>query len=46
MYFKMKNKMKKQKCIHCSEGIAIDGGNMCEECKEEDSSDKERTYIG
>ena len=34
------------KCIHCSEGIAIDGGSMCERCKREDNEDKERSYIG
>lgn len=36
--------MIKQKCIHCGE--KIEKGTICEECKEEDSLDKERTYIG
>jgi len=36
--------MIKEKCIHC--GKEIDEGTMCDECKEEDSKEKERKYIG
>ncbi len=38
--------MIKQKCIHCSEGITIDGGSICERCIVEDNEDRERSYIG